>query len=239
VRRTPAGTVVGLEQALGEFVLRDPLPAELLFITAGSGITPVMGMLRSKVGGPSPSGAALPDMVVVHVARTPQDVIFGAELRELARTGVIRLHEWHTAAAGRPTAARLTAYAPDRATWACGPGALLDDLEAHFAQTGAARELSVERFRTPLTSAGAGGRVSFLRSGQVVHADGQTPLLHAGEAAGALLPSGCRMGNCHTCVGRLRAGRVCDLRTGEVHGTPGDMVQTCVSAAAGPVEIDL
>jgi hypothetical protein len=47
------------------------------------------------------------------------------------------------------------------------------------------------------------------------------------------------MGICRGCVGRLHSGRVRDLRTGEVHGTPGEHVQTCVSAAAGPVEIDL
>jgi stearoyl-CoA 9-desaturase NADPH oxidoreductase len=70
-----------------------------------------------------------------------------------------------------------------------------------------------------------------------------TPLLVAGEEAGALLPSGCRMGICHTCVGRLTAGAVLDLHTGERHeGDPdgrGDLIQTCVSAAAGDVEIDL
>jgi hypothetical protein len=55
----------------------------------------------------------------------------------------------------------------------------------------------------------------------------------------ALLPCGCRMGICDACVARLRSGALRDLRTGEVHDTPGELVQTCVSAAAGPVEIDL
>ncbi|MFD0538303.1 hypothetical protein ACFQY7_35895 [Actinomadura luteofluorescens] len=47
------------------------------------------------------------------------------------------------------------------------------------------------------------------------------------------------MGICRGCVGRLASGRVRDLRTGEVHGDEGEIVQTCVSAAAGPVEIEL
>ena len=47
------------------------------------------------------------------------------------------------------------------------------------------------------------------------------------------------MGICHSCVGRLRSGAVRDLRTGERHDTPGELVRTCVSAAAGAVEIDL
>jgi ferredoxin-NADP reductase len=233
VHHTEPGTIVGLEQAAGSFRLGDRIPDRLLFITAGSGITPVMGMLRALAGG-------LPDVVLIHIERTREEVIFGAELRRLAFSGELRLHEWHTDLHGRPTPAALANLAGDwlrRETFACGPGELLDGLESHFAAARASDRLCVERFRTPLGVAGAGGRVTFVRSGRAVDAGGSTPLLQAGESAGALLPSGCRMGNCHTCVGRLRSGRVCDLRTGEVHGTPGDMIQTCVSAAAGPVEI--
>jgi ferredoxin len=53
------------------------------------------------------------------------------------------------------------------------------------------------------------------------------------------MPSGCRMGICHSCIARLISGRVPDLRTGQVHGEQGDFIQTCVSAAAGPAEIQL
>jgi stearoyl-CoA 9-desaturase NADPH oxidoreductase len=65
------------------------------------------------------------------------------------------------------------------------------------------------------------------------------PLMTAGEAAGALLPAGCRMGICHTCVGTLRAGAVRNLHTGDLHDTAGEPVQTCVNGAAGDVEIEL
>jgi hypothetical protein len=47
------------------------------------------------------------------------------------------------------------------------------------------------------------------------------------------------MGICHSCVGRLRSGRVRDLRTGEVLGQAGELVRTCVNAPEGAVEIDL
>ena len=69
--------------------------------------------------------------------------------------------------------------------------------------------------------------------------DGSKPILVAGEDAGATLPFGCRMGICHTCVGRLRSGRIRDLRTGEVHGQDGEMVRTCINAPEGAVEIEL
>jgi ferredoxin-NADP reductase len=222
-------------------VLPDPLPPRLLFVTAGSGITPVMGMLRDLV-----DRDALPDAVLVHVAPAPADVIFGAELRRLAgRDAGFVLHEHHDVHDGRFDPSRLGALCPDwreRPTWACGPTGLLDALTDHWAREGEPERLHLERFRPVVPAAGAigeGGRVRFIASAREVDADGATPLLVAGEQAGALLPSGCRMGICHTCVGRLRSGAVRDLRTGELHDSEGELVRTCVSAAAGPVEIDL
>ena len=84
--------------------------------------------------------------------------------------------------------------------------------------------------------------VAFTATGRTVEADGATPLLDVGEEAGVLMPSGCRMGICFGCVAPLRSGAVRDLRNGTLTtAEPGDgvQVQTCVSAAAGPCEIDL
>jgi ferredoxin len=81
--------------------------------------------------------------------------------------------------------------------------------------------------------------VRFTRSGVEATCDGGTPILVAGEEAGAELPFGCRMGICHTCAGRLCSGQVRDLRTGEISGRSGEIVRTCVNAAEGPVEIEL
>ncbi|GAA2405878.1 NADPH oxidoreductase [Actinomadura vinacea] len=229
------GTIVRLGAPQGDFVLPEPPPRRVLFLTAGSGITPVRAMLRHLAG-----SGTMPDAVLVHSARTADEVIFGAELRHLPG---LRLHERHTAADGRLKLAELDGLCPDwteRETWACGPAALLDEIAAHWRYAGAAGRLRVERFRTVLNApAEGGGRVRFTASGIETGAGAGTPLLEAGEAAGALLPSGCRMGICHSCVGRLRSGRVRDLRTGQVHGEEGHMIQTCVSAAAGAVEIDL
>ncbi|WP_243719821.1 ferredoxin reductase [Actinomadura sp. KC06] len=236
VRKVLPGAIVRLGLADGEFVLPAEVPRKLLFVTAGSGITPVMAMLR-RLGGSSS------DVVLVHSDRTAGDVIFGAELRAMAG---LRLHERHTVVEGRLKPSDLSGICADwaeREAWACGPGEMLDDLVAHWRAAGVEDRLRVERFRTVLdgggTDGGQGGRVTFSKSGVEVDANGATPLLVAGEDAGALLPSGCRMGICRSCVGRLCSGKVRDLRTGEVHGEEGDIVQTCVSAAAGPVEIEL
>jgi ferredoxin-NADP reductase len=235
VHRAGPGTIVQLDQATGDFVLPAQRPAKALFVTAGSGITPVMGMLRNH---------EQDDVVVVHSAPTADDVIFGAELRELARTGAIRLVERHTATAGLLDAAALVELVPDlaeRSTWACGPVGLLEALEEHWAAEGIADRLHTERFRPRVLVTGEGGAVSFARSGRTLDVDGATPILDAAEAAGLLMPSGCRMGICYGCVLPLREGAVRDLRTGEVTtAAPGDgvLVQTCISAAAGACDID-
>jgi ferredoxin-NADP reductase len=238
VRRAAPGLVVQLDQAAGEFVLPDSRPAKVLFVTAGSGITPVMGMLRNAVH-------ELDDVVVVHSAPTRDDVIFAAELRELAADGRIHLVEKHTDSDGMLSAADLAALVPDlveRQTWACGPTGLLDALEGHFEAAGIADRLHTERFRASVLVTGEGGTVSFTRQQVTVEADGATPLLDAGEAAGVLMPSGCRMGICFGCVVPLRSGAVRDLRDGALTtAAEGDgvRIQTCISAAAGSCDIDL
>jgi len=236
------GMLVRLAPPTGEFVLPEPVEHPLLFVTAGSGVTPVMGMLRALAR--SPGG--VPDAAHVHVAPSREDTVFGDDLRALAR-GHDRytLREHHDDRDGRWDVAELDRRVPDwreRLTWACGPAGLLDALSERFERAGVFERLHLERFR-PVAAApgvgGGGGRVCFLASGKKVETDGTTPLLVAGEQAGALLPHGCRMGICNSCIGRLRSGAVRDLRTGDVQHADGQMVRTCVSAAAGPVEIDL
>ena len=120
---------------------------------------------------------------------------------------------------------------------------LLDALEEHHDRAGL--PLFTEQFRVSTLVTGEGGEVTFGRSGTVVEADGSTPILDAGESAGVLMPSGCRMGVCYSCVLPLKEGAVRDLRSGDlttaVAGETdrgGVLVQTCINAAAGPCTFD-
>lgn len=236
VHDTKVGTIVHLEQAAGDFTVDSPAPKKILFLTAGSGITPVMGMLRNTA-----AGAA--DVVVVHSAPTAGETIFGAELRAMAERGDIRLAEIHTRTDGRLDMAGLSELVDDldqRTTWACGPSELLDTVEKYWAATGIADRLHTERFRTEIVVTGEGGTVTFSNTGTVTGAAGDQSLLDAGEAAGVLMPSGCRMGVCFGCVAPLRHGAVRDLRNGALTTAGEDVVvQTCISAAAGDCDIEL
>jgi ferredoxin-NADP reductase len=238
VRRLVPGTLVHLDQATGDFVLGE-YRGPVLFVTAGSGVTPVMGMLRNLLD-------ELDDVVVVHSAPTADDVIFGADLRRYRDEGRLRLVERHTDLDGMLSVAEIDAIVPDwreRQTWACGPTGMLDAFEEHWAAHGLSERMHTERFRPTVLATGEGGTVTFSRSGRVVDADGGTPILDAGEDAGVLMPSGCRMGICFGCVLPLREGTVRDLRNGALttatDPADGVRIQTCVSAAAGPCEIDL
>jgi ferredoxin-NADP reductase len=236
VRRVRAGQMIHLGQAEGDFVLSDPMPGKLLLVTAGSGITPVIGMLRNLFSKAVPCTA---DIVLLHSALSRSEVIFGEELR---RDGRLTLIELHTDIDGMLDVADLATMVPDlaeRTTYACGPVGLLEALENHHNLRDL--PLHVERFRSAVVVTGEGGTVTFGRTGAVVEADGSTPILDAAEGAGVLMPSGCRMGICYGCVLPLREGAVRDLRNGELTvAAPGDgvLIQTCINAAAGACDID-
>ncbi|MGI8921329.1 MAG: ferredoxin reductase [Solirubrobacteraceae bacterium] len=242
VRRAQPGAIVRLGGVEGTFVLPESLPDEFLFISAGSGITPIMSMLRALA-----RRDALSDVVLLHSARTAEDVIFGAELRQLAqRHQGFRLHEQLTHEMGRMGPEDLQTLCPDwreREAFISGPAAMLDALTEHWERDGDRDRLHTERFQPIIGSEpsehGEGGTIRFSVSEIEAHGDGATPILVAGEEAGATLPFGCRMGICHTCVGELCSGRVRDLRTGKVGGQDGEMIRTCIHAAEGPVEIAL
>jgi len=241
VRHVQPGQQVYLGEVEGEFALPDPLPAQLLFVSAGSGITPIMSMIRELQ-----RRDALDDVVHVHSARTSEDMIFGRMLRGFAkRHEGYRLIEVHTGEQPRLSPDRLGELCPDwarRETFLSGPRDLIDVVEKHYADAGRTDHLHTERFQ-PVVGIGGGdgtgGSVHFRVSDCDAEAGPGVSILVSGEEAGARLPFGCRMGICHTCVGRLQDGAVRDVRTGAVTEASGQMVRTCVNAPEGHIEIDL
>jgi stearoyl-CoA 9-desaturase NADPH oxidoreductase len=242
VKQAGRGTIVSLSKIEGDFVLADPPPDKLLFISAGSGITPIMSMLRHL-----DHYDEIKDAMLLHSARHTDDVIFGPELRDLAkRNERFQLHEQLTREQGRMGPADLERLCPDwteRETYVSGPSEMLDAFCEHFKAHGNCDRLHMERFQPKLglgqSGEGGGGTIKFLDSDADAESDGSQPILVAGEEAGLELPYGCREGICHTCVGTLCSGQVRDLRNGQVYGQEGEMIRTCISAPEGPIEIDL
>jgi ferredoxin-NADP reductase len=203
-------------------------------------VTPVMAMLRHL-----DREGTMGDVVHVHSARTEDQLIFADELRAIAeRHPSLKLRTLATERDGRIHPDRLDELCPDwreRETYVCGPEEMLEATEEHWEAAGLAEQYHSERFASQVGGGeqGEGGTIMLVRSEVEAESDGSMTILDAGEEAGASLPYGCRMGICHTCQGRLRSGQVRDLRTGEVFGEEGEIIQTCITAPEGPVEIDL
>jgi ferredoxin-NADP reductase len=232
------GAIVRLAAPQGNFVMPDPAPPAVLFLTGGSGITPVMSMLRTLV-----RRDQITDVLHIHSAPTETDVMFAAELQELARDHPgYRVRARTTRTQGRLDLRRLADEVPDwreRETWACGPQGMLEAADRVWADEGIAARLHLERFAVSKAAPhGQGGTVTFARSAKTVTADAATSLMDAGEAAGVQMPFGCRMGICQSCVVSLVDGHVRDLRSGVEH-EPGTRVQTCISSASGDCVLDV
>ncbi len=236
-----AGSVLTLTQAMGDFTLPPDPPERLLLLSAGSGITPVMAMLRALH-----ASGYRGDLLFVHACRTAQDLIFASHLHVLAAEWPsLRLHLHYTQTQGRLSPEALLALVPDlptRPTWLCGPGAWMDRLHQHWREAGYSAPLHSERFGAPpITHASADTPAEVLldRSGQSFRTEGAASLLEQAERAGLQPEHGCRMGICRACQCTKRSGTVQNLQTGELCSQPDQAIRLCISAARSDLSLDL
>ena len=237
VERAPVGTIVHLSQAQGEFVLPDHVPDHVVMVSGGSGITPVMSMLRSLQ-----RRTHRGRVTFLHYAQSPAHQIFAAELDEVRRSGwgvdVRLLHpELGDPALSPAYLERLVPGYRDVPTWACGPAPLIEAVRAAYAGSDALR---VEYFRPPrpASTGDAGGDVSFVRSGKAAPNTGES-LLEQAEALGLRPEFGCRMGICFSCTSRKSEGTVRNVLTGEESSLPDEDIRICVSAPVGDCAVQL
>jgi len=243
--RAEPGMVLGLTPAEGDFRLPQPLRASILLIGGGSGITPLMAILRTLFAQGYDGPVAL-----LHYAPDPARAIYRAELERLAaqRPG-FRLLRSYTRAPGAgeldghfgplhlPQSGPCFAEAE---TFACGPPPLLDAVRGTWAN-GLERRLHVESFVPPdLAPVGEPGEgaIRFAASGVEAPNSGAS-LLEQAENAGIPAAFGCRMGICHTCTRRKLAGTHRNLITGETSSEPDEEIQLCVSTALGDLTLAL
>jgi stearoyl-CoA 9-desaturase NADPH oxidoreductase len=156
-----------------------------------------------------------------------------------------QLHEIHTADQPRFEPSQLDDLVPDwreRETFLSGPREMMDEVEKAFADAGRTDHLHQERFQPVIGNGGGegtGGKAYLRVLDTTAECGGGESILVGAENAGAKLQFGCRMGICHTCVGRLAEGTLRDLRNGSTYGEVGEMVRICISCPEGHVEIDL
>ncbi|HEX5656334.1 MAG TPA: 2Fe-2S iron-sulfur cluster-binding protein, partial [Polyangiales bacterium] len=214
----------------------------------GSGITPVMSMLRQLV-----TEEELP-ITFVHFARSPRDIIFHEELKRIAEYAphvrlVFVVEEGDSAwqgPVGRFTAELLHEVAPkfrELDTFMCGPSgfmkAVVKTLEEHGAELS---KLRYERFGVDFDASafiGHGQLVRFAKSGGESMSSTPRTILDEAERLGIPVEWGCRAGNCGTCRCKKMSGVVTDITTGLESGTGEEFIFPCVSIPRGAVEVEL
>jgi ferredoxin-NADP reductase len=239
------GLVVGLSAADGDFVLPAERPEQLLLISGGSGITPVLSMVRTLC-----DEGYRGDVTFLHYAQTRERVPYRRELGEIAdrrrnvRVSLNYTREPGGGLTGHLSRDHLRLVAPEAAgapAYVCGPPGLIESARRIWAEDGREHLLHIESFLPPslaLPSDQAEGSVSFARARAVVPNSGRS-LLEQAEQAGLGPQFGCRRGICHTCTCRKTAGSVRNLLSGQVSSAEEEDIQICVSAPVGDVEIDL
>jgi glycine betaine catabolism B len=226
--RMRPGMAVSVNGPLGEFTYVDHEAPKYLFLSGGSGITPLMSMARSH-----DDLATDADILFVHNARSPADIIFRRELELLAlrRTGFRAVPvceadspgETWAGLRGRLSLPMLRLIAPDlleRTVFCCGPapymaavrGMLADagfDMVRYYEESFDFATLSASVQEATVSAAPAAGfRVEFAQSGRIVDCAPDTFILDAAREAGLRLPSSCTKGMCGTCKSKLVAGTV-------------------------------
>ena len=243
--RAQPGEVLILSQAEGQFALPKQRPDSVLLISGGSGITPVLSMLRTLT-----EEGYRGQIAFLHYCRSLTDQLYANELQEIAaRHRNVRLLRCYAEGeagelSGLFSASQLRAAVPDFAqaqTFLCGPPGMMQAVQAVYEAEGLSQSLHLEHFSAaPLVveSENAEGEVRFARSERFATNSGQS-LLDQAEAAGLRPESGCRMGICHACTCRKTSGRVRDTRTGQISEAGEADIQICVSVPVGTVTLDI
>ena len=240
-------TIVHLSQAEGEFVLPDDLPDHVLMLSGGSGITPVMSMIRTLRDRKHQG-----EITFLHYARSRTDEMFTDELDlltdEMPGARVVRIYtrepEPEAALKGRfhvDHLKHLGIDASDTLTYVCGPSGLIASVRDTYDELGAGDQLRAEYFKVPtvdLDAADATGTITFDASGRTADNSGAT-ILEQAEAAGLEPAYGCRMGVCNTCAVKKLHGAARHVVSGEVQADTDQTLKICVHVPVGDVSVAL
>jgi 3-ketosteroid 9alpha-monooxygenase subunit B len=192
---------------------------DLLLLAGGSGITPVMSIIKAALA----RGRC--HLALVYANRDERSVIFAAELARLQALHPRRLSVRHRldAAQGPPTAddlAHLLRDVADRDAFVCGPEPFLALARRALAEVGVPEHrIHVERFQSLVEDEGPppAGPDARPDSTVQVELDGRVHrlpwpagarLLDVLIGAGLNPPFSCRQGNCGACACRVVAGEV-------------------------------
>ena len=212
-------------------------PSTSLFISGGSGITPVMSMLRSLQ-----RRTHRGRVTFLHYAQSPEHQIFAAELDEIRRSGHgIDVHLLHPEL-GDPNLSpayleRLVPGYRDVPTWACGPAPMIEAVQAAYDGSDALR---VEYFKPPRTSGTAPPRATSRSRGPARRRRTPAPPCSSRPRRSGSRPSSAAgWASASPAPPARREGTVRNVLTGEESSLPDEDIRICVSAPVGDCVVEL
>lgn len=246
----------------GKFTCFEYPASRILFIGAGSGITPIVSMGRWI----NDTGADV-DVKLLASFKSPSDIIFRKEFElwsarsrrfEVALT---LTSDWHgtecwTGFRGRVSAEMLRVFVPDlheRDVFLCGPEPFADAVRKILLAEGCdLARLHSESFGSGRSAQGStgGGRtlaltgpthkVAFVNSGVTVEIDENLTLLELAEAHGIEIEYSCRSGSCGACeakcTGEVKVSDDCAI---DAKSKAAGFVYTCCTRAVGDLELQV
>lgn len=237
--------------------LRHPSP-KYLFISAGSGITPMMSMTTWAW-----DSGEMPDIVFVHAAKQPSDIIFRQRLEGFAaRVPGLQLRftvedvepfkVW-PGFRGRLNQIMLGLMAPDyleREVFCCGPAPFMQavremlqslgyDMARYHEESFAAPQ--AEEVPVELIAPAAATEVIFSVSGKTMSTDGTETILAVAKRAGLNIPSSCNFGLCGTCKVQKASGDVTMVHNGGISDEEieAGMILACCARPQGAVVMEI
>jgi len=243
------GMELSVSAPMGDFSAANHPAGKYLFLSGGSGITPLMSMARA-----AHDLCADADIAFVHSARSPNDIIFADELplMERANPGFRSLaicesdspaRRW-AGPIGRLTLPLLQLMVPDfleREIFTCGPAPYMAAVRAILADAGFALEryhqesfdfAELTEAPSPVTEvASTGFRITFSKTNRVITCAADSFILDAARAAGLRLPSSCAKGLCGTCKSKMTEGQVAMTHAGGIRQREIDQGQVLICCA--------
>jgi ferredoxin-NADP reductase len=244
VANAKPGMVLGLSVADGKFMMPSARPSKMLLISGGSGITPVLSMLRTLLDEGYDG-----EIVFLHYAYTKADVPCRDELVRLAATASnVRLIFGYTETKDGDLAGffsdkhlkEAASWHREAHTYLCGPAGLMKAVREHYSEIGLLEQLFVEEFAptVTITPGEATGAITFAQSRVATPNSGEVILTQA-ENAGLHPEYGCRMGICFSCTQIKKSGCVRNVISGEISDNPDEQIQLCISVPLSDVTIDI
>jgi len=240
------GSSLDFSQAAGDFVLPEQTPGRLLFISAGSGITPLMSMLRflSETANKS-------EIDCLYYARSPQDIIFQEQLDSLSTSMKgLRVNycveqasdEWF-GLSGRISREHFNELSnlAKYEIYLCGPGPFM----AAASQT--LKTLGVEDYQIHKEIFAVDMSAHSVQTQAKVQFSGETQaslmtkktLLDEAESRGLTLASGCRSGICKTCRCKKVSGETVNLLNGQRSSLANEYILPCVTQALSDTILEI